>query len=339
MARASMLMAAATLLVATACGPDTRPALDALPDNTPRMAQDADKALDLPAHLRVGPNILALSGGGPDGAFGAGYLVARPRSGCDRADTVTGVSIGALIGTLAFAGETRALEGLFAEGGATRLAPTFSAARALLAGSLSDGAAYRSLLGDLVTDRLIARVAAEHRQGRRLYVATTDLDAMRMTAWDMGRIAVGGRDQLFRAVLLASASVPGAYPVVWLPDARGTERPHVDGGATGQIYVPVLSGTSRPSFRLVFNNGLGSDPPLARHGLLATVQRSLSTLLRAQTRQQIALARAAAAKSEGQVSVAAIPPGAPIARLQDFSAEAMAATFARGARAASQDGC
>ncbi|MCP4185957.1 MAG: hypothetical protein GY761_22075 [Hyphomicrobiales bacterium] len=38
-----------------------------------------------------------------------------------------------------------------------------------------------------------ARTVNEHAKGRRLYVATTNLDAGELVIWDMGEIANGGR--------------------------------------------------------------------------------------------------------------------------------------------------
>ncbi|QEE46693.1 hypothetical protein FVA81_19710 [Rhizobium sp. WL3] len=307
------------------------------------VSQDEADAVDLQTSRRNRPYIVALSGGGPDGAFGAGYLSALESAGCLSPDIVTGVSIGALVGTLAFAYEREALRRLFAEGEAKRLVPSLSPIRAIFTGAVSSGEAYHTLVADFITTDVIAQVAEEHRRGRRLFVATTDFDAMRMRVWNMGLIArIPGPDaeDLFRNVLLASASIPGIYPPVRLPANPGSVRLHVDAGTTGQVFIPELPhGSIRPRLRIIFNNRIEGDPPLRLLSLLGTVQRGLSTLLRAQSRHQIDLARARSKQIGGTVEVAAIPAAEPVAKLQDFSQKGMAETFALGDRMARSDGC
>jgi len=278
------------------------------------------------------PSVLAFSGGGPDGAFGAGVMLGRAELG-DAADEdiITGVSIGALIAVLTFSGDEAQLLPIFAEGGLIELGRDSNPARAVFVGSLSDGSAYARIVQETVTDEIVARVAAEHNEGRRLFVATTDLDSMRMVVWNMGAIASapGGSD-LFREILLASASVPGAYPPVRV-NVDGRTSLLVDGGVTRQIYVPQLPSERPPSsIFLVFNNSLDADPPLDRITALGTAQRGLSTLIRGQSRDQVAFAQLTAERVGADFAVVSIPQDAPAARVQDFSAAAMAGTFALG---------
>lgn len=88
---------------------------------------------------------------------------------------------------------------------------------------------------------MLARIANEYRKGRRLLIVTTNLDAQRTAVWDMGAIASSGAPgalDLFRDVLVASASVPGAYsPVLINVEGEGHrfEEMHVD-GACGQTF-------------------------------------------------------------------------------------------------------
>ena len=75
-----------------------------------------------------------------------------------------------------------------------------------------------ALIDRYVDAALLAQVAEAHRRGRRLYVGTVDLDAQRSSCgtWDSSRRAgVRKRSELFRKVLLASASVPVAFPPVF----------------------------------------------------------------------------------------------------------------------------
>lgn len=175
--------------------------------------------------------------------------------------------------------------------------------------------------------------AAAHAAGRRLFVETTNLDTMRMTVWDMGAIAgAPGGAALFRAILLASASVPGAYPPVPLI-ADGKPGLFVDGGVTRQIYIPDMPpGGAAGAMVLVFNNTLSSDAPLGRLTAFGAAQRGFSTLLRSQRRDLVEHAKLRARQSGADVSVYTIPADTPAARLQDFDAKAMARTFAVGLR-------
>jgi hypothetical protein len=84
---------------------------------------------------------------------------------------------------------------------------------------------------------MIDAIAREHRKGRRLYIATVNLDAGRVVIWNIGAIAVSDYPQkitLIHEVILASASIPVIFPPVMItveaiadvvPDAEdiGTE--------------------------------------------------------------------------------------------------------------------
>ncbi|MEO0911917.1 MAG: patatin-like phospholipase family protein [Pseudomonadota bacterium] len=279
------------------------------------------------------PAILALSGGGPDGAFGAGYLSGAMANGMPPPDIVTGVSIGALIAPFALTGQHSELEALFTSGALTPLGAGLNPGAALLGGTLSDGRSLETLVATWITDDLITRVAAAHRRGQRLYVATTDLDAMAPVAWDITRLAARGTPEsraLIRRIIVASASVPGVFPPV--PLHHGETRLHVDGGVTLPVYIPDLPrGLPARQTTVIINNALGQDPPLARISGLAAAQRGFSTLIRAQTRTLIENARL---KSRARFRVISLPEDIPAAALQDFDIAKMRRAFAAGQRAA-----
>ena len=68
-----------------------------------------------------------------------------------------------------------------------------------------------------VTSEMIEDVANQAALGRLLLVATTDLDKEETVIWDMGQIAAQGGEaahNLFRDVLVASASIPGLFPPI-----------------------------------------------------------------------------------------------------------------------------
>jgi hypothetical protein len=93
----------------------------------------------------------------------------------------------------------------------------------------------------LFTPELLAAVARAHAEGRRLYVATTNLDSRRLVIWDMGAIAARGTPEsvtLFRQVILASGSIPGVFPPARIDveiDGRCYEELHVDGGVNDEV--------------------------------------------------------------------------------------------------------
>ena len=157
------------------------------------------------------PVVLALSGGGADGAFGAGLLAGWSARGTRPQFTlVTGASAGALIAPFAFLGPAydETLRSVFATGEMANLLQSEGLA-GLFGTGLFKTEPLRDLIARHVDGSMLAAVAREHRAGRRLYVVTTNLDAQRTAIWDMGEIAASGDPgalDLFRNVLTASAS-------------------------------------------------------------------------------------------------------------------------------------
>ena len=76
---------------------------------------------------------------------------------------------------------------------------------------------------------MLDKIAFEYDKGRRLYIATTNIDAGELVVWDMGKIAKGeggGRAdslQHFQKVLRASAAVPGYFQPVYIKPRRGVQ--------------------------------------------------------------------------------------------------------------------
>lgn len=191
-------------------------------------------------------NILAISGGGEDGAFGAGLITEWTRRG-DRPifDVVTGVSTGALTAPLAFLGPSRdrQLEQVY-----TQLPPSDIFAWRPYSATLFDDGLWNSApllrtIGQILDQGMLEEIAGAYTRGRLLLIGTTDLDARRAVVWNMGAIArsrAPGALELARRVLLASASVPGAFPPVMMDVEAGGRRwqeMHVDGGAVSQAFL------------------------------------------------------------------------------------------------------
>jgi len=189
---------------------------------------------------------LALSGGGSQGAFGAGFLKGWSRTGRRPVfKIVTGVSTGALMAPFAFLGPdyddtlsefytTTASRDIFNR----RWLP----GRLLWGEALTDTAPLEALIAQLIDDAFLRKIAEAHHQGRRLYVGTVDLDAQQFVVWNMGLIATSGRPEalpLFRKVMLASASIPVVFPPVLFEvevQGRRYDEMHVDGAVAANVF-------------------------------------------------------------------------------------------------------
>jgi hypothetical protein len=192
-------------------------------------------------------NILALSGGGSNGAFGAGILNGWSATGIRPIfKIVTGISTGALIAPFAFLGEDydHVLKQVYTSvetKDIMKLNSYLISEQGL--DSLADSSPLRKLIKKYVTEKVIRSVALAHQKGRRLYIGTTDLDVGRLVIWNMGAIASYDNpeaDNLFRKILLASASIPILLPPVYIPVEAGGEiyeEMHVDGGVSTQVFL------------------------------------------------------------------------------------------------------
>jgi predicted acylesterase/phospholipase RssA len=209
--------------------------------------EPASTFLKTDVSYRAGPlSYLALSGGGADGAYGAGVLNGWTAAGTrPRFSAVSGVSTGALIAPFAFLGPAydATLRDIYTSGIAESLLHTPNIAHALFGSGLFGNTHLRELVARYVSQDMLAAIAAENAKGRRLLIVTTNLDTQRTVIWDMGRIATIGSApalELFRDVLAASASIPVVFPPMLInaeASGRRFQEMHVDGGVT----APVLT--------------------------------------------------------------------------------------------------
>ncbi|MCW2284771.1 hypothetical protein M2323_002658 [Rhodoblastus acidophilus] len=191
--------------------------------------------------------LLSLSGGGDGGAFGAGVMVGWTAHG-DRPQfkLVTGVSTGALIAPFAFLGSDydAQLTDVYTNTGPEQIfTRRFIVTAALTEDALSDTAPLFATISKYVNESMMARIAEEYGKGRILLIQTTDLDAGYPVVWNIGAIAASGRPEalnLIRRIMLASASIPAAFPPVMFNVEAGGEawqEMHVDGGASSQAFL------------------------------------------------------------------------------------------------------
>ena len=294
------------------------------------------------------PTVLALSGGGADGAFGAGLLSGwSTRGNRPQFTVVTGASAGALMAPFAFLGPTydSTLRNVFATGEMANLLQHDGLA-GLLGSGLFKTAPLRDLIARNVNDATLAAIAQEYRAGRRLFVVTTNLDAQRTAIWDMGKIAASGEPgalDLFRSILTASASIPGVFSPVLIEveaDGRRFAEMHVDGGVTTNVLVvpeavlitgtPLFPADSRPIVYIIMNGKLAPDFEVVKASTLPIVRRSFETSVRANTRNTLIASYQFAQSRKWQFNLASIDPDYPKASTPGFDPAYMQQLFDYG---------
>jgi hypothetical protein len=217
------------------------------------IAVKANQRRNLARGVSATRRFLAISGGGDDGAFGAGLLVGWSDRG-DRPefDMVTGVSTGALSAPFAFLGRAYdpQLKAVYTETSASDIFEKRAPLLGAIAGdALTDNAPLRRMISRNLDDEVLRRIAEEYRKGRLLFILTTNLDQGRPVIWNIGSIASSNHPkarELIIEVLLASTSIPVVFPPVMLDVTVGGERyqeMHVDGGTIAQafLYPPSVS--------------------------------------------------------------------------------------------------
>ena len=297
---------------------------------------------------------LALSGGADDGAFGAGLLVGWSKRG-DRPkfEVVTGVSAGALIAPYAFLGPSydRQLAELWTTFDSNSVATPQVLAGLLGAEAIADSTPLRNLIASHVDRRMLSRIAHEYRNGRILLIGTTNLDAQRQVIWNMGEIAAAaGRDpeavELFRDVLLASASLPGIFPPVHVKVRVGDqvfEEMHVDGGPSRQVFLAPAQFSLRtfdklypqPPIRRVYvvrNGKLAPVYEAVQPNTLAISARSLFTVTKNQSIGDINQIYAMTERDGAEFRLASIPATFTAQSAQPFDPVYMKALFEVGYR-------
>lgn len=232
-------------------------------------------------------NLLSLSGGGQNGAFGAGLLNGWRESGQRPAfDMVGGVSTGALLATHALLGtpaDDAQLEEMYTQITKKDIhneRGIFSLAFG--ADSLSDTAPLRALIAKFITADTLKRVAAAYHDSRFLFVGTTNVDYGQTWVWNMSLIAKDGDLELYRQVLLASASFPIVFPPVEIDGHL-----FVDGAARSNVVIAGLGGNERPpaplygpgNIYLVDNGRLHSPPEALRRALGDVAATTVSVMM------------------------------------------------------------
>lgn len=255
-----------------------------------------------PAHALPPSHILALSGGGDNGAFGAGLLSGWTASGKrPEFSLVTGVSTGALIAPFAFLGPAydAQLRALYTQTSPEDIVAPRRWWSVLTDDAVADTAPLRGQLRKYITREFLDAVAAEYAKGRELWISTTNLDSRQRVIWNMTRLATYQHPravQLFQDVMLASAAIPGAFPPVMIDvelNGKLHQEMHVDGGTTAQVFVYPTSvqlgalsqsqdGVRQRHLYVVMNARLDPDWAQTERRVISIAGRAISSLIHTQ---------------------------------------------------------
>jgi predicted acylesterase/phospholipase RssA len=280
--------------------------------------------------------ILALSGGGTGGAFGAGAVAGLTRAGTrPEFDVVTGVSAGALVAPYAFLGpswDAQLLDAFTGVAGGNLL--QFRGLGVIFGSSVYSGRPLRLLIDAYVSDEMIRAIAREATKGRLLLVVTTDVASGEPVVWDLGAIAKNGGSSagtLFRDVLVASASVPGMFPPVIIRVSENgliNDQAHVDGAATVPFFVPPallqtarsVPGTGRAEVFIIVDGALSEAARTTRLTARAILSRSIRVGLSHMLMTTLELTAATAQLEGADLQYSSVPADYPLPDTFDFSA-------------------
>jgi predicted acylesterase/phospholipase RssA len=249
-------------------------------------------------------NGLSLSGGGSNGAFGAGFLVGWTESGT-RPDfkLVTGISTGALIAPFAFLGAPydAALTAVYTSISTDDILKRRSVFKILgKSDSLATSGPLRYLVESYITSDMLRAIANKHDAGHRLYIGTTNIDAQRLVIWNMGQIAKHGSPEalrLFHDVLVASSSIPVLFPPVFFNvevDRQAFDEMHADGGTMVQAFfyagtvdlVAARNEAHGPGFRpggglyIIRNGSFNVEAEQVERDTMAIMIRAFDTMIK-----------------------------------------------------------
>jgi predicted acylesterase/phospholipase RssA len=293
---------------------------------------------------------LAISGGGGDGAYAAGFLTGWTRSGQrPHFEVVTGVSTGALAAPFAFLGPhyDGVLRDIYTRYGTSDLIVD-RGILGFLGTSRYDTTPLKRLIEQYMTDDVLDAIAQEYAKGRRLLVQTTNIDAQRPVIWDLSAIAASpqpDRRDLIVQVLLASSAIPGVFPPVRIrveADGRSYDELHVDGGVTAQLFFApprtrfarfeemAFGGARERTLYVIRNSKLTPDYKPAEEGAFPLAVRSIATMTKYQGLSDLRRLDRIARQTNARVLFTAIPPTFTKAARSEFDREYMSELFLVG---------
>jgi len=288
---------------------------------------------------------LAISGGGDNGAFGAGLLNGWTKAGTRPVfKLVTGVSTGALIAPFAFLGSSYddRLKALYTGISMHDVAKERSILSVLYSDAMADNTPLTKLVRKSVTQDMLDAIATEHDKGRILLVATTNLDVRRPVIWNVTKIAATRRPgalDLVQKILIASAAIPGTFPPVMIDvevNGRSYQEMHVDGGTASQVFVYPAAirlheiAARQRSLYIIRNARLDPEWAQVERRTLPIAFRAITTLIHNQGLGDLYRIYAITQRDKIDYNLAYIPASFQAAHATDFDTSYMRALFAVG---------
>jgi len=289
--------------------------------------------------------LLAISGGGDNGAFGSGVLVGWTDAGNrPEFELVTGVSTGALLAPFAYLGPSydRQLRDVYTTISADDIYTQRGFIDAIYNDAFADTTPLFEHITRYVDEAMMAAIAEEYRKGRLLLIASTNLDAQRPSIWNIGAIAASGHPgaiDLVRQILRASSAVPGFFQPVMIDveiDGKLYQELHVDGGAIAQMFLyppnidPRTVAHRQRTAYLILN--AREDPAWADvdRRTLSIASRAISTMIHASGNNDLLRIYYASREDEIDYNLAYIGDDFTTPETGDFDQAYMVALFDYG---------
>jgi predicted acylesterase/phospholipase RssA len=289
-------------------------------------------------------NFLAISGGSDNGAFGAGLLNGWTAAGTRPVfKAVTGISTGALIAPFAFLGPKydHVLKEVYTQTSQKDIFKKRGLLKGLFGDAMADTAPLARLIARYVDRPFLDEIAAEYAKGRELMVATANMDTLEPVIWNMTAIA-NSKDpravELFRKVLLASASIPGGFPPVMIDvevDGKHYSEMHVDGGTVTQVFLyppyvqlknlTAAQGRDRQRAIYIIRNGrMDAEWSSVERRVLPITKRAIASLTQRQGMGDLYRIYAVATQRDGMdYNLAYIPPTFDVPHREEFDTNYM----------------
>ncbi len=187
-------------------------------------------------------DVLMLSGGGQNGAFGVGFLRgwhSRPNDPMPRFDLITGISTGALQAPYALLGTSASLDTISAiySRAATEIAPTIDWLAVLKlrkSGGLVNTARFDRALATAIDGPFRDQLRSAFADDRQLLFGTTDFDLGVGRTWSLGQTLDSSEAGMSRVrqLLKAATAIPGIFPPVMVDG-----HVHADGGVAANVLT------------------------------------------------------------------------------------------------------
>ncbi|MFS1414913.1 phospholipase [Vibrio sp. 10N.286.49.C2] len=249
-------------------------------------------------------NILALSGGGANGAFGAGVINGLYDAGeLPDYSIITGISAGALIAPFVYTGgeDIHRLKDVMLGLNDDRVLGKKNFLNTLFKDAFTNGQSLLLLMQEIYDSAMIERMAERHRQGKRLFIGTTHFDSGQQSVWNIGQIAdsnLENKADLIHQILAASSSIPGVFPPQFISvnyQGETLEELHVDGGLTYQMFFDpanydygqmskAMGLKNKPQVHVIRNGTLKSSYQRVADKGVDLLTRSITSLTLQQTR-------------------------------------------------------